>query len=205
MRMRSPLGSSGFTLIEVIIAMLIFAILATMSYSGLHSVINSKEKTEASLERLEELQLAMLTLTSDLQQLSTRNGHDSLGGKLLYLTTQDSEHIIDFTRSGWNNPSNQMRSTLQRVAYKIDDDTLIRIHWSHVDRANDEKVVERTLISNIENLEIRFLNESNVWLADWPPANVLTNDRTNNMPLAIELTLKMNDWGEIKRLIKVNQ
>ena len=194
----------GFTLIEVIIAMSIFAILAILSYSGLHSVIMSKTNTEASLERLQELQMTMLTLNSDLQQITSRDAHDALGGTLHKLSTQSSEYLIEFTRSGWRNPANLQRSSLQRVAYQLKDDALIRIYWPHVDRADDEQRVERTLIHNIEALDIRFLNAEKEWKEDWPSASALTSSAPTELPSAIDVRLKMHDWGEIKRLIKVS-
>ena len=196
--------NTGFTLIEVIIAMSIFAILAILSYSGLHSVIMSKTSTEVSLERLQELQMTILTLNSDLQQISNRDAHDALGGSLNKLSTQSSEYLIEFTRGGWRNPANLARSSLQRVAYQLKDDALIRIYWPHVDRADEEQRVERTLIHNIESLEILFLNEKQEWKEDWPSATALASTDPAALPAAIDVRLKMNDWGEIKRLIKVN-
>ncbi|VAW69477.1 hypothetical protein MNBD_GAMMA10-1792 [hydrothermal vent metagenome] len=202
--------SRGFTLIEVMIAMAIFAIVSSLAYTGLQSVMNSKVKTESALERLQQLQMTMLTLSSDMQQISSREGHDALGGRLLSFTTQDASLLVDFTRGGWRNPANQARSTLQRVAYRIDEDQLIRIHWPHVDRADDELRVERTLISNIESLELRFLDNRNQWLTDWPNPAALAATNPDGTPAAppappraVEVTLKMNDWGEIKRLIRV--
>jgi len=196
--------NTGFTLIEVIIAMSIFAILAILSYSGLHSVIMSKTSTEVSLERLQELQMTMLTLNSDLQQISNRDAHDALGGSLNKLSTQSSEYLIEFTRGGWRNPANLARSSLQRVAYQLKDDALIRIYWPHVDRADEEQRVERTLIHNIESLEILFLNANQEWKEDWPSATALASADPAALPAAIDVRLKMNDWGEIKRLIRVN-
>ena len=196
--------NTGFTLIEVIIAMSIFAILAILSYSGLHSVIMSKTSTEVSLERLQELQMTMLTLNSDLQQISNRDAHDALGGSLNKLSTQSSEYLIEFTRGGWRNPANLARSSLQRVAYQLKDDALIRIYWPHVDRADEEQRVERTLIHNIESLEILFLNANQEWKEDWPSATALASADPAALPAAIDVRLKMNDWGEIKRLIMVN-
>ena len=194
----------GFTLIEVIIAMSIFAIVSLLAYSGLHSVISTKTHTENSLERLRELQMTMLKLNSDLQQLSIRNGHDALGGILLNITDQNSDYLLVFTRSGWRNPANLPRSTLQRVAYKLDEDKLIRLYWPHIDRADDEQLVEQTLIANIESLELRFLDDKNQWQTNWPSANDLASAQpSGSLPLAVEATLKMNDWGEIKRLIRV--
>lgn len=202
--MRRP--ASGFTLLEVIIAMSIFAIVSLMAYSGLYSVINSKTRTESALDRLQELQLTMRTLGDDLQQISSRQGHDALGGRLLPLTTQNSDYLLEFTRNGWRNPAFRTRSTLQRVAYRMDEDKLIRTYWTHVDRADDDRIIERTLITNIESIELRFFNEKRQWKTDWPSASSLASvaqNQTVELPTAIEVTLKMNDWGEIVRLIRL--
>jgi len=164
----------------------------------------SKTSTEVSLERLQELQMTILTLNSDLQQISNRDAHDALGGSLNKLSTQSSEYLIEFTRGGWRNPANLARSSLQRVAYQLKDDALIRIYWPHVDRADEEQRVERTLIHNIESLEILFLNANQEWKEDWPSATAMASADPAALPAAIDVRLKMNDWGEIKRLIRVN-
>jgi len=207
MRKKLQYQHTGFTLLEVIIAMSIFAIVSIMAYSGLQSIINSKTRTETALTRLQELQLSMLTLTADMQHLTPRIGQDALGGRLLSLTTQDTDYIVAFTRSGWRNPAKQARSTLQRGAYILDDDTLVRRYWIHVDRANDDQFVDRTLITNIDSMTLRFLDEETQWQEDWPSTsnNAATTGGTVNLPVAIEITLKMNDWGEIIRLVNVPQ
>ncbi len=193
----------GFTLIEVVIAMAIFAILAALAYGGLQSVIDSKTHTEAELERLQAVQMSMLTLSNDLQQIAPRDAQDALGGNLDKLSTQSSEYLVEFTRGGWRNPAESPRSSLQRVAYKLDEDRLIRIYWSHVDRADEELRVERVLIDNIESLQLRFLNEQQEWTQDWPEASVLASGSNSPLPLAIEATLNTHDWGEITRLLRV--
>ncbi|VAW61396.1 hypothetical protein MNBD_GAMMA08-1722 [hydrothermal vent metagenome] len=195
--------NSGFTLIEVIIAMAIFAIVSVLAYSGLHSVINSKTRTEGALNRLKELQMTMITLGSDFQQLSSKNANDALGGRLLNLTTQNSDFTVSFTRNGWRNPANRPRSTMQRVAYRLDDDKLIRTYWTHVNRADDDRMIERTLITNIESLDIRFYDDRRRWRTNWPSAANLASSEPIPLPLAVEVTLNMGDWGEIKRLFKV--
>lgn len=193
----------GFTLIEVVIAMAIFAILAAMAYSGLQSVIDSKSHTEAGLERLQAVQMTMLTLSNDLQQIVPRDAQDALGGRLDKLSTQSSEYLVEFTRAGWRNPADNPRSSLQRVAYKLDEDRLLRIYWHHVDRADEERRVERVLIDNIKSLQLRFLNEQQEWTENWPQASVLASGSNSPLPLAIEATLDAHDWGEISRLLRV--
>lgn len=203
MRLTPTSKLQGFTLIEVIIAMSIFAIVAVLSYTGLQSVINSKTITEASLDRLQQLQTTMLTLSTDMQQLTSRDGHDALRSTLPKLSTQNTDFIVSFTRSGWRNPANRPRSTLQRVAYIQDEDKLIRRYWMHIDRADDDLYVDRELINNIDELSLRFLDEEKEWQENWPTANTLASGTSSELPVAVEITLKMSDWGDIKRLIRV--
>lgn len=193
----------GFTLIEVLIAMAIFAILSVLSYSGLQSVIDSKTQTEAQLERLQALQTSLMTISADMQFLVNRQSINALGSDLHSLSTENSDYLIEITRNSWRNPSaSQARSTLQRVAYHLDEDKLIRTYWRYIDRADDEAKVDRTLIQNIESLEFRFMDEDNEWQSSWPTPGMLTGG-TITLPKAVEIKLNMGDWGEIIRLVKV--
>lgn len=200
-----PAHSSGFTLIEVLIAMAIFAILAALSYAGLQSVIDSKTSTEAELNRLAQLQLSMHNITGDLEQIAPRDGHDALGGVLYNVTNQSADSLIELTRRGWRNFANQPRSTLQRVAYRLDEDKLVRIYWLHVDRADDEQKVEKVLMENISELSFRFLNAKNEWKDNWPSADRLVQSGGNDLPKAIEVNIELGDWGEITRMVQVTQ
>ena len=139
-----------------------------------------------------------------MQQLGFRDAHDALGGKLDKLSTQNSDYIVSFTRTGWRNPANQARSTLQRVAYQLDEDKLLRIYWPHIDRADDLQFVKRVLITNIESIEFRFLDADNEWQENWPTAEAQVSGGPVTLPVAVEITLNMHDWGEIKRLVRVS-
>ena len=193
----------GFTLIEVLIAIAIFAILSVLAYGGLNSVIESKQQTEDALTRLRQLQLTMTKLQRDIEQVSAREAKDEFGGSLLKLSSgQDSELLIQFTRNGWRNPAELTRSHLQRVAYKLDEDKLIRMTWPYVDRAQDSQVIETLLIDNISEIKFKFY-DSESWSDNWPSQSTFTSDEPQDLPRAVEVTLKMGDWGEIVRLFRV--
>ena len=193
----------GFTLIEIMVAMAIFAILSLLAYGGLESVIKNKTSTDKELQRIHQLQITMMNFHRDFEQLANREGHDEFGTPLPKLTTQNDDLLIDFTRTGWRNPANLQRSSLQRVAYKLDEYSLYRLTWPYVDRALDNQVVETLLIDNIEDVKLRFLNNNKEWKDDWPDANAAAGN--TEQPLAIEITLQMNDWGDVVRLFKVLQ
>jgi general secretion pathway protein J len=196
--------STGFTLIEIMIAMAIFAILSVLAYGGLNSVINSREKTLVSMARLQSLQITMSHLQRDMQQIIHRPGRDELGSPLADLrSSQGDELIVQFTRNGLRNPAGIVRSHLQRVAYKLDEGKLIRLSWPYVDRASADQVVENTLIENIKALELRFLDQDNNWHDNWPAITADLNSPVL-LPRAIEVNLQMEDWGDIIRVFRVN-
>ena len=199
----SEYKQSGFTLIELMISMAIFAMLSLMAYGGLDTVMRNKAGTETSMLRLNQLQLSMTKLHRDIEQISNREATDELGGKLLTLSAgQGDELIIQFTRNGWRNPAKLNRSHLQRVAYKLDEDKLIRMSWPYVDRALDDQVIETLLMDNLKDVQLRFLDDSKSWHDSWPKTNA-NPSATTSQPRAIEVKLQMNDWGDITRVFRV--
>jgi general secretion pathway protein J len=197
-------SQSGFTLVELLISMAIFAILSILAYGGLDSVIKSKTQTEEAMLRLNQLQLTMTKLHRDLEQLTPRKATDELGGTLLKLSAgQGDDLLIQFTRNGWRNPAKLIRSHLQRVAYKLDEEKLIRMSWSYVDRAQDNQVVETLLMDNLKGVQLRFLDSGKNWHDNWPKANADPGANNIAQPQAIEITLQMNDWGDITRIFRV--
>jgi general secretion pathway protein J len=197
-------AASGFTLVELMISMSIFALLSIMAYGGLDSVIQNKQRTEASMLRLSQLQLSMTKLHRDFEQISTRVATDELGGKLLNLSAvQGNDLLIQLTRNGWRNPAKLNRSHLQRVAYKLEEDQLIRMSWIYVDRAQDDQLIETVLIDNLQDVQLRFMDARQVWHDSWPPISLNTTNTTSRLPQGIEIKLQMNDWGDITRVFRV--
>ena len=63
-------NDAGFTLIELIISLLMFALIAAAGVALVDSVLGVQGKTEQRLDRLTALQRAVLVLTGDLEQVA---------------------------------------------------------------------------------------------------------------------------------------
>ncbi len=202
MKYLSKQNIHGFTLLELLVAVAVFAILSAMAYGGLRNVIDNSMQTEISMQRLQQVQLAMVSISRDFTQLSQRNIRDEYGNTNNYiLTGEGTDVFIEFSRGGRRNPAELLRSHLQRVAYKIEDNTLSRLHWPHLDRTQEMEPYESILLEDVENANIRFLDSNNEWHNEWPPLDATGQaDGSTVVLTAIEFSLELQDWGELVRL-----
>ena len=196
----------GFTLLELLVAIAIFSVLSAMAYGGLRNVIDNSQQTELAMQRLQEVQLAILKISRDFNQLSQRSIRDEYGNSRDYIVTGEGGDIfIEFSRNGRRNPAELKRSHLQRVAYKLEENQLYRLDWPHLDRTQEMQPYEIVLLSDVESASIRFLDINNEWHDQWPPLNTdVQADEISESLTAIEFTLELTDWGEIMRIYRIN-
>ena len=190
----------GFTLLELLVALSIFSVLSVMAYGGLQTVISTKQSAEKEAERIAEIQLVMMRISNDLRQSVERRIRDEYGDFLPAMqSSQNGDETMAWTRAGYRNPAQLKRSNVQRVAYKLDKKKLLRLTWPVLDRAQDTEVFETEVLTKIESIEWRFLNNSLEWVSDWPEDNAKAEE--SPLPKAVEFTFELEDWGKIRRLI----
>ncbi|WJW75225.1 type II secretion system minor pseudopilin GspJ [Thiohalobacter sp. IOR34] len=195
MRMR------GFTLLELLVAMAIFALLAMLAYGGLNNVLMTRAGVEAQAEALKRLQLGYRWLQRDLEQAVLRPVRDSLGDSRPALLAGGSfGTLLALTREGWSNPAGQPRSHLQRVVYRLEEDRLLRAYWPALDRAPGAEPLEAVLLEGVSRVELRFLDPAGEWRPQWPPAN---QQGEAGLPRAVELIVETDAWGALRWLFRL--
>ena len=208
---------SGFTLLELLVAMSIFALLSIMAYAGLDTVLNTRRILEDNMDRLREVQKSMLFISRDLNQIVDRGIRDEYGDYKPALSASSlniglDSPIIEFTHSGYSNPLSAKRSHLQRTAYHLQNNVLYRDSWQVLDRAQDSRPYKARLCTKVESIVFRYLDRKGEWHTQWPPVNSTTGtssiSQTNAptptlLPRAIEVSLKLSDWGTITRLLRL--
>jgi len=198
--------AGGFTLLELLVAMAIFAILGTLALSGYTELQRQSEYAEQRLERLREVQRAMQAIGQDLAQIEPRPIREPLGESLIpaVLATDSIEYGLQFTRAGWSNTAGLARPTLQRVGYRLDGEGLWRDHWPVLDRTLATEPTRVKLLGKVRSVRFRFMNAAREWVDRWPVSdgtNLAGSERLR--PAAIEIVLELEDWGEIRRVIEV--
>jgi len=113
---------------------------------------------------------------------------------------------VTFTRGGWTNPAGLPRSELQRVSYVIENGALIRQYVVELDATPNDPMVRRLLVDHVKNFSIRYMDAGHQWRPDWPP-NALGGGTQGFVlrarPVAVEISLELEDWGILVRHIEV--
>ena len=195
----------AFTLIEVLVSLAIFSIMAALAYGALGQTLDSAELLNDRMDRLQAIQRTMRLLSEDLQQLSPRPIRDELGdGFAPALDTNfQSGFALELTHGGWSNPIVLPRGTLQRSAYRIEEDELIRYHWMVLDRTLANEPVSVALLDGVDSILFRFLQTNGEWTEQWPPSNRPGDLGRRLRPRAVEIILTLAAEGDISRLIEV--
>ena len=164
-------ADSGFTLIEVLIAVFIMATLSTIGVSLVTNTLSAKRQVESRLEKVQQLVLARSVMKSDFGQMSDRRVRDLYGERELqaFRVGEFVERgvLVAFVRNGHVAPGiDESGPSLQHVTYIYEGNQLIRQSRYRLDPTPDTPVTERVLLSGVERLSIRYFNGRD-WREDW--------------------------------------
>ena len=158
--------TKGFTLIEILVALLAASIISIMSFEFLSNSVFLKERVDVSIKKDSDHMNTINTIRLDLMQavpfdMKDQNGRElkvsfvgnSLNRVMAFVSLSTSDHL-------------QTTSKLRRVIYLYEDNQLIRV--TTLSNKEQVEISRKTLIKNVENLEIRFGEELDEAEIDWP-------------------------------------
>lgn len=206
MSLRSPIAR-GFTLIEIIVVVLVFSVMAAMAYGGLNSVLKIRRGVEDSMQRTAELQRAYTRLRQDFQNARDRPARNQYGQVDSPFMARRDEPVM-LIRGGLRNPFGGSRPSFERVRYRVKDKALLRASWTAVDLPDKAEPTELTLLKGVEEVRWRFMDAGHEWQGEWPANALASSSETATPeppPIAIELTLVTKDWGEMRFVFRTPQ
>ena len=196
----------GFTLLEVLVAVVVFGIISVLAYGGYNQLIQQSDIVERSASRTRVIQSTVQRMTEDFAMLEPRPIREPIGESLepaLRAGGTRVETLADLTRSGWTNPAGLSRSTLQRVTYRLLDNKLERAYWTALDRTLSTEPTSAVMLDKVRAVSFRFMDQNQTWHDQWPPLGYSGADAARLRPIAVEITLELEDWGKIVRLVDV--
>ena len=179
------LRERGFTLLELLVAMFIAAIIFAMGYGTINQAVKNRETLEDQQKRLLDLQTTVRTMEQDFLQLAQRPVRDPVGGTYQPTlvaninstsgslggsssgnsngtrglgSSSGAQPLVALTRAGWTNPNGLQRPSLQRVLYYFQDGTLRREYFTVLDPTQASQAVRRDLMSHLKSVSLRFMD-----------------------------------------------
>ena len=198
----------GLTLLEILVAIAVFAIFSAVAYGGLIRLLDSRDRIDAERVYWRNVSLAFLRIERDFSLARNREIRDNDGSKRPAFEGQPTDPRelgnpnVEFTRGGILVP-NGSTADLQRVGYRFVENKLMRLAWPVLDRAPLTKPLSTPVLSDVEEFEVRFY-QNGAWIDRWPPLGV-SGATTPSLPPAVEITVALKGRGTYKRVFLVGK
>ncbi|MFM9881829.1 MAG: type II secretion system minor pseudopilin GspJ [Burkholderiales bacterium] len=199
--------STGFTLIEMLVAIAIFGIMAGVAYRALTSVLDTRERLDIEHRKWRGLSIAFARIEQDLGAIRARPARDT-GGVVqpplvgVQVARSPNEGQVMFSRAGYNDEKG-IPGAPTRVGYRVREGVLEYMTWTALDQAPRTEPVVSELFRGVSELRVRYLDGRGQWNERWPAGaavNAAIDDAKAIMPRALEFELQLQSGERIRRI-----
>lgn len=198
----------GMTLLEILVAITIFVLMAGAGYSGLQQGLAIQDGLQQKRQYWRRLDTVMTLLQQDLDQARDLSQRIPLVATRAFTGAARPNpaaggELLAFTRGGHASFSSGLVSPYVRVGYYLRDGILYRDTRPRLNMPADEQGTEAELISRIQNIQLRFLDSSRQWRENWPMVSGTGIRVEAVLPEAVQLTLTLDDEQTYERVFHV--
>jgi general secretion pathway protein J len=188
------LKARGFTLIEALLALAIFGIIAILSYRATASMTEGEARLSAEAQRWRTLEALFTRFEADIRQAIPRTARTGAQREPAWVgTTFDGHAALAFTRSG-SEFFVEPGASGQRLGYRLRGSTLELAYWPAIDHEATVNPAIYPLVSGVTGFDLEYLTRAGLWRDRWP---LLGED---DLPRAVKITLTLDDGARIDRL-----
>jgi general secretion pathway protein J len=204
-----PARDAGFSLIEILVSVFVFAVIGTISVALMASSVSARDINRDVLARTEMLDRTRTLLREDIGQIARRPVRDAAGYREPFIFAGASTGLADpeadrnervlmsFTRYGRDNPGLlRSRSSLVHVTYVSRNATLVRRVRDYPDPGETTRITDLIMLEGVEDLRVDFLVG-----AAWQNRAALAADGQGALPSAIRLSYDMEPLGALEHIV----
>jgi general secretion pathway protein J len=188
----------GFSLLEVLVAVAIFAVLSALAYGALDAVVRARAQAQDAARALAALQVAVGALERDLREAAARPVRGASGERLPALVGTST--AVELSHAAFASLANEASARLGRSGWALAGTQLRRARWPVLDRAPRSEPVARDLLDGVRSLRLRYLDADGDWRDSWPPRDG-PDAQPDRLPRAVEFSLAGEAFGEIVRRV----
>ncbi|TVT83247.1 type II secretion system protein GspJ [Pseudomonas sp. H3(2019)] len=170
---------NGFTLLELVIAMAIFALISLASWRLFDGVVRAERSSSSHERDMRALQRAVAVIERDALQVTAQP-----------MVLQ--QNVLQLQRGNWRNPLDEPRSELQNVTYRLDKGTL----WRESHPPEQPLVQRQRLLTGVRELRWRLYD-----LSGWRSEKPLGTGKSVSAPKALEITFSTERFESIRRVL----
>lgn len=190
----------GFTLLELLVALIVFAIMSAIAYGGLNRIFAVRERIDAENRKWRELTLVFGRLEEDIGQAVNRTYLDSFGtrksaliGHAQLVGVDDAN--LSLIRMGAGG-STGVAADMSRVGYRLREGRLELMQWPALDLPPRAAPTIHVLMQEVQAFELAFMNEKGVWEDKWEP-----DAAASILPRAVQISLTLAGGERVKRVV----
>jgi general secretion pathway protein J len=204
------LRARGFTLLELLVAMAVLAVVGALGYRGLNSILEAEARLQTESRRWTDVSLLFSQLSEDLTMAvgrATRDDMDRTSPALLLsgstsapaasgnapVASGNAQMVV--TRLGIGEGA-AMQSAPRRVGYRLRDGALEYLVWPDLDAAPGTTPAAYELLGDVADLQWQALDTDGRWFTDWPAGRPATT-----LPRAVSVRIVLAGGEEITRIL----
>ncbi|MFN3857633.1 MAG: type II secretion system minor pseudopilin GspJ [Caulobacter sp.] len=188
---------AGFTLVEMLTALMIFGILTAAGAAVMGGTLTSQRAVKSRVEQFSDFQRLRAVIRTDLGQAAGRLTRDATGQQALASFIGGDpwggqpDRLLVLVRRGWENPDQAGRASMQYVEYRLVEGRLERRARPALDGAPLGPPL--VLVEGVRQARVAFLYRG-AWQASWKgvPETAL--------PQAVRLELSLDGVGQVTQL-----
>jgi len=188
----------GFTLVEMLVALTIFALMSVLAYRGLNAALQTRAHLTEDNRRWRDVALTLAQLEQDMGLAVNRPARGSGGlplpalvGNAQAFGANDAQ--LSFSRMGmaWQTG---VLADVQRHGYRLNNGTLEQLVWPVLDQAPRSEPAVQPLLERVRRFDLRYLDGSGNWQSRWPLPGMAA------LPAALEVVLELDGGVAVTRV-----
>lgn len=184
----------GFTLIEVLLALVIFGVIAVLAYRATATLTESEAQLASEAQRWRTLEALFTRFEADVRQAIPRPSRTGASSELPWVGATDAvgNSALTFTRAG-SEFHVEPAMAGQRIGYRLRNGAIELAYWPHLDQPAALVPALYVMTEGVTAFRLEYLTDAGAWRERWP----LLGEA--DVPRAVRVAVTLADHGVVER------